>query len=221
MDGKSHLAAGVIFAGIGLMVTDAPLQSVAIPLAVGGISALAPDLDHSNSTLTKKVINPIRSILSLSVLLLTMYVAYELYQRQYSLEYIITAAIVGASLLTVLTLYLKPKELLLLSGLLIIGSALFIFEYSVSLMLLGIFVITASRLKHRGLTHSLYYLAFWSLLCFFAQRNLNIDGIWLAGTLGYLSHLLTDDWFTKTKIKWIKAKEVIWFFNKIKKSIAN
>lgn len=215
MDGKSHLAAGVIFAGFGLMVTDTPLQDSALPLIVGGFSGLAPDLDHSNSTLTKRFSVPVKFLIGLGLSISTMYFAYQLYATNTPKWMYLCVIMLGAILLS-LTFVMKPKPLLLISGLILFITGLTLPGQSFSLVLFGVYVMIASRLKHRGLTHSLYFLLFWSLICLLAQRETGFSGIWLAGTLGYLSHLLTDDWFTKTKIKWLKPKEFQWLTKKFK-----
>lgn len=218
MDGKSHLAAGVIFSGVGLMVTDTPLQEIAMPLIIGGISGLAPDLDHQNSILTQKFSFPIRILMSVGSAVLTLYLAYQLFLFQFAKEYIIGVILVGATLLALSLAYMKPKTLLLISGIALVIVGILLPNTMISLVVLGLFVVIASRLKHRGLTHSLYFLIFWSIFSFLLQKEIGQNHIWLAGTLGYLSHLLTDDWFTKTKIKWIKTKEVMWLAKKLKRA---
>jgi inner membrane protein len=216
MDGKSHLAAGVIFSGFGLMVTDTPLQEIAIPLIAGGFSGLAPDLDHSNSTLTKRFSVPVKMLMSMGIVIPTLYLSFQLYLANYPKLMYLGVVVLGAALLAVSMLLIKPKDFLLFSGLILLIVGFCLPDQSISLVLLGIYVMIASRLKHRGLTHSLYFLFFWSLICSFAQKETGINGIWLAGTLGYFSHLLTDHWFSKTKIQWIKPKEIKWLIQKIK-----
>ncbi|WP_121616847.1 metal-dependent hydrolase [Virgibacillus halodenitrificans] len=206
MDGKSHLATGVVFAGMGLLVTDAPLQTSAIPLIVGGFSGLVPDLDHSNSTLTKRLSVPFKMLISLAISIATLYFSSQLYMTNNAIWIYWGVVILGVILLTLMFL-LKPKLVLLITGIILVVVGLVLKEQFISLILFGVYVMIASHLKHRGLTHSLYFLIFWSLISFFAQRETGLSGIWLAGTLGYLSHLLTDDWFTKTKVKWLKPKE--------------
>lgn len=217
MDGKNHLAAGVIFAGIGLMVTDTPLQESAVPLIIGGFSGLAPDLDHSNSTLTKRFSVPIKMLIGIGITILTLFLAFRLYIEGNPKWMYLGVVMLGVILLS-LTFLIKPKPLLFISGLILFIVGLALPEQSISLLLFGIFVMVASRLKHRGLTHSLYFLLFWSWICYLEQKETGLSGIWLAGTLGYLSHLLTDDWFTKTKVKWLNPKEFQWLRKRLKSS---
>lgn len=215
MDGKSHLAAGVIFASVGLMVTNTPLQDSALPLVVGGFSGLAPDLDHSNSTLTKRFSVPTKMLISLAISLISICLAYQLYTAD-NPRWMYLGIIALGIILFVITLIIKPKTLLLFSGVILLIFGITLPQQSFTLVFFGVFVMIASRLKHRGLTHSLYFLIFWSLICFLAQIETGFNGIWLAGTLGYFSHLLTDHWFSKTKIKWLKPNELNGLVKKFK-----
>lgn len=218
MDGKNHLAAGVIFSGLGLMVMNTPLTEVAIPLIVGGISGLAPDLDHQNSIFIKRVRIVTYLILSVSILAFFSFILYKLYItnaiENNFLIVISSVSIIIATILITLIGRLKTKSSLLIGGLLLIVIGLVV--TSVSISLLGIYFASASLLKHRGLTHSLHYLVFWSFICFYIEKETGFRFIWLSGTLGYLSHLITDNWFSKRKIKWIKTREITWLVKKIK-----
>ncbi|MEX3623584.1 metal-dependent hydrolase [Viridibacillus arvi] len=217
MDGKSHLAAGVIFSGIGLMVANPPLQEVALPLVIGGISGLAPDLDHHNSILTKKVSKYVRWLLSVGVSVFMFYIAYQLYILKFEKEIVFGIVLIGVIASVLFLSFMKSKNLLLISGLILILVGLCLLNTIISVVLLGFFISIASQLKHRGLTHSLYSLLFWSVICLNVQMEIGQNNIWLAGTLGYLSHLLTDDWFTRRRIKWIKTNEVMWLIKKVKR----
>lgn len=217
MDGKSHLAAGFIFAGVGLMFMQTPIQQATIPLVIGGLSGIAPDLDHHNSILMKRVTMITYWVISLFILLSAMYFSYKLHLFEISNDTTFYL-LVGATLLTLIVIFfmsrLKTKKILFISGIIVIvvGN---VFS-SIALILIGVYFVCASQLKHRGLTHSLYFLIFWSLICYYIEKETNQPMIWLSGTLGYFSHLITDHWFTKTKIKWIKSNEIMRFINKCK-----
>lgn len=217
MDGKNHLAAGVIFAASGLMVTNAPLQEVAIPLIIGGISGLAPDLDHHNSLLIKRVSKISNTVIPLILVSALGFLAFRLYEANYSFGVVSISSIIGLAIIIGFQYFyfkkLTAKQSILVGG--FVMAALGAFTSLLSLVLTGLFLICASQLKHRGLTHSLYFLAFWSFICWSIQYDTNIQYIWASGTLGYLSHLITDHWFTKRKIKWLKASE----FKQIKKKL--
>jgi inner membrane protein len=215
MDGKSHLAVGLMSSALTLTIIDIPTKALLVPMIVGGISSLAPDLDHKNSTLTNKLSNPMRVIMTIVIVLLTVCISHYLDQN-YSDQYEFVGYAIGALVLLLFHIFFRPKMLLFLTGAALTAGGIFYLPHHKWLILLGAFIMTASLLKHRGLTHSLYFLIFWSLICFMAENKLKIEGIWLTGSIGYLSHLLTDHWFTRTKIKWIKTKEVLWIYNKLK-----
>lgn len=220
MDGKSHLAAGFIFAGVGLIVTQTPLQHAAIPLVIGGLSGITPDLDHQNGILIKRVTVITHWVTSLAILFSAMYFSYKIHLFEISNEgnlFLLAGVTTFVLIILFLISRLKPKKILLISGIILIVSGNVI--SSIALILIGVYFICASQLKHRGLTHSLYFLLFWSCICFYIEKELNYSMIWLTGTLGYFSHLITDHWFSKRKIKWLKTNEVMHIVKKIKKNI--
>ncbi|WP_165346822.1 metal-dependent hydrolase [Gottfriedia acidiceleris] len=200
MDGKSHVIVGLFATGVTMYATKN--DSMTVPLIVGAISSLAPDLDHHNSSLTKKVSMPLKVLFSLLFLAVTLFIVVKTGKLIYSGSWIYAVGIL--TLFIVCVSWLRNlKTILMLTGILIAVIGWFFFYGYWSIFALGLFVAVSSRLKHRGPTHSLYFLAVWSGICYLLQKDLMINGLWLAGTVGYFSHLLADQLFTKQSIKWL------------------
>ncbi len=200
LDGKSHVIVGLFATGVTMYATKN--DSMTVPLIVGAISSLAPDLDHHNSSLTKKVSMPLKVLFSLLFLAVTLFIVVKTGKLIYSGSWIYAVGIL--TLFIVCVSWLRNlKTILMLTGILIAVIGWFFFYGYWSIFALGLFVAVSSRLKHRGPTHSLYFLAVWSGICYLLQKDLMINGLWLAGTVGYFSHLLADQLFTKQSIKWL------------------
>lgn len=86
-----------------------------------------------------------------------------------------------------------------------VGAAFLVYGYReelVWLMGFGGFVVIAPWLKHRGMTHTLWAAAAWAWISQGFEAYLGQPGIMLAGTIGYLSHLLADT-LTPGGVKWL------------------
>ncbi|ODG92306.1 MULTISPECIES: metal-dependent hydrolase [Bacillaceae] len=200
MDGKSHVIVGLFATGVTMYATKN--DSMTVPLIVGAISSLAPDLDHHNSSLTKKVSMPLKVLFSLLFLAATLFIVVKTGKLIYSGSWIYAVGILTLFIICVSWLR-HLKTILMLTGILIAVIGWFFFYGYWSIFAIGLFIAVSSRLKHRGPTHSLYFLAVWSGICYLLQKDLNVNGLWLAGTVGYFSHLLADQLFTKQSIKWL------------------
>ncbi|WP_158095117.1 metal-dependent hydrolase [Gottfriedia luciferensis] len=200
MDGKSHVIVGLFATGITMYATNN--DAMTVPLIVGAISSLAPDLDHHNGSLTKKVSMPLKILFSLLFLAVTLFIVIKTGKLIYSGSWIYGISIFLLFIICVSWLR-NLKAILMLTGLLIAFIGWFAFYGNWSIIAVGLFIAVSSRLKHRGPTHSLYFLAIWSGICYLLQTDLHTNGLWLAGTVGYFSHLLADQLFTKQRIKWL------------------
>ncbi|KHF32845.1 inner membrane protein [Paenibacillus sp. P1XP2] len=66
----------------------------------------------------------------------------------------------------------------------------------------GLFVAVAPWLKHRGLTHTVWALGLWAYIGSGLEKQLQVEGIMLVATAGYLSHLVADS-LTPSGVKWL------------------
>ena len=200
MRGSSHLAIGLI-TGVAVagLVPGIPFSPAGIALA--GFSALAPDLDHPNSRLSKRL--------------------------GFAQQYVRWAFVVGAAALALYTHFLVPvgpnrrmgftaalafglvglamqggsarRLALLFTGLCTVVAG-FYTEF-LWLSMLGAFIAVAPFTSHRSWTHTLWAAALWTYIGHLANHTLGWHGIaWFAGG-GYVSHLLADT-LTKAGVRW-------------------
>lgn len=187
MNGKTHAVAGLAtgigisyFSGLGLA------ESIAVT-STATIAALAPDLDTAGS-LTHRLTKPFRFLngILFSLLLIVIFGSY-LFNKASS------EMLVGGGVIFLMLFFLKriPIKFQLLIMAIVIGIIGYHYDYS-SIYLFAIFIGVASLLPHRSYTHSLIGLICFSYITHQASIELGIEQLFLAGLLGYVSHLLLD-----------------------------
>jgi len=200
LDGKSHVIVGLFATGVTMYATKN--DAMTIPLVVGAISSLVPDLDHQNSSLTKKVSAPLRVFFSFLFLSVSLFILIKTGNLVSTGSWVYAIALCLGFILCVSWLR-NIKSILFLTGILISLIGWMFFYGSWSVVCIGLFIAVASRLKHRGLTHSVYFLGFWTGISYLLQKDIGVSGICLSGFIGYFSHLLGDNFLTKRRIKWL------------------
>lgn len=207
MDGKTHLAIGAIIGGTyGYIHTGNELDTLLTFIAVGGFSALAADLDGP-SVLTRKISKLSRTLHAASIIIglsmLAILGGLLITQEQFRPPWLWQAVALAAAL-TLLGLLVSRgnwrNAMVSLSGLLLAG-----FGYTEQLYWLiglGLFVIIAPWLSHRGFTHTIWAVPIWGWIGFGLESQLAIDGIGAAAILTYLSHIVAD-MFTPAGVKLI------------------
>ncbi|MBS4176775.1 metal-dependent hydrolase [Lederbergia citrea] len=206
MDGKTHFIVGGI-AGVGVANYIGADLSTAVSLTLlGGCVGLVPDLDV-NGTLAKRVTMNKNWLVFLLGLLGIMVIIYSVWGSSTNFPWL--GIIVGSGLLTLPSIIVKQKMMLLLTGL-AIGAAGISLQ-STWLIMLGVYISIASRLPHRSLTHSLIGLGYFSGFGYFLEQDIKIDGVMFVCSIGYLSHLILD-------MKWIpKNRRGVKFFQPFSK----
>lgn len=183
MMGRSHL---VISTGLTLSVLGLMHSNISLPvIAISAISALLPDIDEPNSLIVSKTL-PTGLIHFLKLLVLGIAVSFFFFGGALApWNLIISVLAVISSLVSIRTF----RNALMMS----IG-IMFIFfghAYSPWSFIIGCLLIVCTLVPHRGLTHSAYGVAGWSLLLFFSTHTYS-NSLWIAGGLSYLIHLLAD-----------------------------
>lgn len=202
MKGSTHMAIGVAIGAAAAAHYPFTLQHAALYIAVSALSALSPDLDGP-SMLSSKIGQFSKwlremlywSCLLLIVMLIWLYFAKHLFVVEYSL---------AALSLFLLGLIIKDGLMrnILVS---VIGCALAYIGLSHQMTWLlgfGLFVAVAPWLKHRGLTHTVWALGLWAYIGSGLEEQLQVEGIMLVATAGYLSHLVADS-LTPSGVKWL------------------
>jgi inner membrane protein len=200
MRGSSHLAIGLItgFAIAGL-VPGIPFSPAGIALA--GFSSLAPDLDHPESRLSKRLgftQNYVRWAFVVAGLVMAAFTYLQVppgpEQRLYY-----TAALAFGLLGAGMQGGSARRLALLFTGLgTVVGG---LYTEQLWLSLLGTFVALAPFTAHRSWTHTIWATALWTYIGHLANEHLGWRGVALYAGGGYASHLLADS-LTKAGVRW-------------------
>lgn len=192
MKGVSHLAIGTaIGLGIGLY-TEVPPLTLGLFALVGGISGLAPDLDtnglaSNKITLSKGLIQMPLLLLGMGILVLTLYEGFttNVFDRRFIFYVLAGLALMGFSR------YLKQKRMLTFTGIGLVITGM-VWYSELWLILFGLYIIIASFLPHRSYTHSILGACFFAWIMYLLEEAVGVDGLFIVGTAGYISHLVAD-----------------------------
>ena len=200
MRGSSHLAIGLItgFAIAGL----APGLPFSIPgIALAGFSSLAPDLDHPESRLSKRLgfsQGYVRWAFAAGALALATYAYLQLASGSEQRLYYIGALAFG--LIGVAMQGGSARKLaLLFTGMATVVAGLYTEQLWLSL--LGTFVALAPFTTHRSWTHTIWATALWTYIGYLAEQHLGWQGVAVFAGGGYLSHIVADT-LTKAGVRW-------------------
>ncbi|GAB2457485.1 membrane protein [Hymenobacter qilianensis] len=200
MRGSSHLAIGLI-TGVAIagLMPGIPFSPAGIALA--GFSSLAPDLDHPESRLSKRLgfsHNYVRWAFAAAGAGLAAYTHFLLPlgpDRRMGF----TAALAFGLLGLAMQGGSVRKLALLFTGVLTVLAGLY-FEF-LWVSLLGIFVAVAPFTSHRSWTHTIWATILWTYIGYLANQALGWHGVAHFAGAGYLSHLLADS-LTKQGVRW-------------------
>lgn len=185
MMGRSHL---IISTGVTLSVMSLMSYEITIPaIAVAAVSSLLPDIDEPNSLLVRKAIPEFMlRALQLALIGAGIYLYFAgIVERPWNM---VLALLVGS-------VSFLPSRKLRHLVMLLIAIALFAFgeAYDPWNYIAACILVVSSIVPHRGITHTLYAVAGWSALLYFASSGMKAgDSLWIAGGMSYALHLLAD-----------------------------
>ncbi|MNB81898.1 inner membrane protein [compost metagenome] len=185
MMGKSHL---VISTGLTLSAMQLAGLHIGVPaVAVTVLSSLLPDIDEPNSLLVRKALPTF--LLRILQLALIAGAIYWYLAGISPYPWNLVMALLVASVAFLPGRRLRQLVMLLLAAtLMAYGNA-----FDPWNAIVGCILVIAAVVPHRGLTHTLYGLAGWTALLYFAGRLIEGgDNLWIAGGLSYGLHLLAD-----------------------------
>ncbi|RJE88816.1 metal-dependent hydrolase [Paenibacillus sp. 1011MAR3C5] len=202
MRGKTHLAIGAVVGAGAAAFYSSDLSESHMYIGIAAFSALCPDLDGP-SILSSKITKASKKIRELALWGGILYLGIILFLWLTGKP--ISPLAAGGSLAAVL-IGLTMKQGAIRNALV---SAVGLYLVSLGttmeelwLIGLGVFVIIAPWLKHRGMTHTIWLLPIWWWLGLGLEQYLNLDGIAVTAMLGYLSHLAADT-LTPSGVKWL------------------
>ncbi|KIL45361.1 metal-dependent hydrolase [Jeotgalibacillus soli] len=202
MKGTSHALAG---AGVGLGVAiwvDAPPTATGLLIGLGCVSGLAPDLD-TNGKLSNRISLHRKWLWYTLALIGVIIGVYSLITFSGIAKLIGTA--IALIMIIVPRFLINQRFMIFLSGTAVIAFGWYWREMWI--ISFGLFMIAATFLPHRGLTHSVVGILIFSYISFLLEQSILINGVVYSCSLGYLSHLLMDMKclpFNKKGIKWFQ-----------------
>ncbi|KRG09472.1 metal-dependent hydrolase [Lederbergia galactosidilytica] len=196
MDGKTHFITGCL-TGFGVaQYSNADWLTTASFTLLGGFTGLVPDLDVSGVLARKLSINKKWAILLLGFI--GLYLMSSSFTSPHTYWSKQLGVLLGSGLLIFPPLFIKQKWMLTLTGILV--GILGLYYESIWVILLGIYIVIASLLSHRSLTHSLLGLFYFSILGYFLEKEILVDGLMFVCVAAYASHLILDmKWLPKNR----------------------
>ena len=201
MRGSAHLAIGLI-TGVAVAGLVAGVKFSPAGIALAGFSALAPDLDHPESRLSKRLgfaQGYVRWAFGAVALGLAGY-AYFLLQPGADQRFTYTAALAFGLIGVAMQGGSARRLALLFTGL---GTVLIgLYAQFLWLSLLGTFIALAPFTAHRSWTHTIWATALWTYIGYLANQSLGWHGVAHFAGAGYASHILADT-LTKSGVRWL------------------
>ncbi|MNY85829.1 inner membrane protein [compost metagenome] len=197
MTGKGHLWFGVNTGIATAVITKIPLTPITIGagLALVVVSSLAADLDEPSSKLGRTIIKP--GLVKIVLILITISILF-LFGKSLSTSIVIICGVLLFS-------YSLKDNPIRNVGLTIVGTIAVLFgiwDALVWLMGIGSFLMIAPWTKHRTVTHTIWAVVFWYVICLDIQNRYMLPCFSWLGTITYASHLVGDS-LTKAKVKWL------------------
>ncbi|GAB6988801.1 metal-dependent hydrolase [Paenibacillus pini] len=202
MKGSTHLMIGVALGAAAAAHYPFSLKNASLYIAISAFSALAADLDGKSLLNSKigQVSKWLRELMYWSGLLMIVVLIYS-FVTSHTIDFKFSTAALSIFLLGLVT-----KEGIIRNALVsLIGAGLAFagWKYSMTWLIgFGSFIAVAPWMKHRGMTHTIWAVGIWSMIGSGLEDQLNIEGIMLVATVGYLSHLVADT-LTPAGVRWL------------------
>lgn len=189
MDGKTHAVVGGVVGGVVSLAVgnDVVGLDTGLLIAVGSFAGLVPDLD-TNGKLSNKVTVPHKLVrmfmvaIGLTLLVYTITMVEGIY------------SLYGAVLAVMLIMFARKvtqRRMLTVTGIIAVIFGLVV--GTLWIVLLGVYVVVASYLGHRTYTHSIWGLMYFGYIAYLISLDFsNVNGLFIAMVLGYVSHLVLD-----------------------------
>lgn len=200
MRGKTHCTIGILSTIQACILFKVPISIFNLVLAA--IFSILPDLDESNSTISNVILKQDASKFILKIVIYIINFAIFFISLKLNNNFLLSSIV---TFIAIMILESKLNHILLrkiLLSLTLILLSLCLFFIKVKIYFVIFFLILASFpwLKHRSFSHSI----FASIIIYFLLKQIeiiyNISNLSFFGTIGYTSHLLLGDLFTKSGI---------------------
>lgn len=186
MNGTAHMLIG---AGVGFIAANSYQTDPAGTLlfvGIGAVAGLMPDIDIDGK-LTNRITFSHKMIQYITQLIGFLMMIYSYIEGSGKEKWLGIA--VGIAIMIVSTQITQRRMLT------VTGVGVFIGGLSLQepwLLLLGIFIIIASFVRHRSYTHSLLGLIFFGVIAHLLEQSIGIEGVYKVSVAAYASHLIAD-----------------------------
>jgi len=205
MTGKTHLYLGIVTGvgveavlnGINIWSVNGITEMLVGGVLIGGLSALAPDLD-SSGMLGKMVTDSSQKARWFGLMMLAILGAVAFFTG-----FGHTTALSVVAVLLLCSLFVRD-DLQRKVTLGIWGTAFAYFGFinnETWLIALAVFSFLCMIAKHRGLTHTVWALGIWTYVCYLIGVHFGLQNLMWVGFSGYLSHLIADS-LTKERVRY-------------------
>ncbi|MCM3744016.1 metal-dependent hydrolase [Sporosarcina luteola] len=205
MKGSSHALIGITAGAFAGYQVQPDLYTIAIASAVGGVSALVPDLDtnglaSNRITVSKQITQWLMQLVGAGILVA---IIYQYFTKGFNPSILLYAGI--GLLFFIVSRFITQRRMLTLTGVMVMWLGI-VMHQSIGILFVGSYIVIASFLSHRSYTHSFLGLAFYAFILNQLQQESQIDVLLIAGIAGYASHLIAD-----MKIFPMNRRGVKWF----------
>ncbi|EGQ21548.1 metal-dependent hydrolase [Mammaliicoccus sciuri] len=209
MKGTSHLVVGATVGAVAGFKAQSDPMTVLLCTAVGGASALVPDLDTNGLaanrvTLSKQISKTVLRLLGVALLLIIVYQSISRGFQTSDLTY----GFAGLALV-VLSQLITQRRLLTLTGIFVVLFGLYLHN-STGILLAGSYIIIASFLPHRSYTHSVLGIVFFAFILHHLMLEWPMKGVFEAGLAGYISHIVADMKILPMNRRGVKPFAPVW-----------
>ncbi|MVP01170.1 metal-dependent hydrolase [Paenibacillus lutrae] len=202
MKGTTHLMIGTAIGLTASAFQPFTVQNFALYITVAAFSALSADLDGPSMLSSKlgKISKMLREFFLWGGAIFLAGVSF-----QYFVQHLFYPKLMTAAVMIFLIGFVTKQGFIRNALVSVVGVALIYMGWAMNmrwLIGLGIFVAWAPWLKHRGMTHTVWALAFWGAIGYELEQQLQIEGVMFVAFAGYFSHLFADT-LTPSGVKWL------------------
>ena len=200
MRGKTHCTIGILSTIQACILFKVPISIFNLVLAA--IFSILPDLDESNSTISNVILKQDASKFILKIVIYIINFAIFFISLKLNNNFLLSSIVTFISIMILESKlnHILLRKILLSLTLVLLSLCLFFIKVKIYFVIFFFILASFPWLKHRSFSHSI----FASIIIYFLLKQIeiiyNISNLSFFGTIGYTSHLLLGDLFTKSGI---------------------
>ena len=200
MRGKTHCTIGILSTIQACILFKVPITIFNLILAA--IFSILPDLDESNSTISNVILKQDASKFILKIVIYIINFAIFFISLKLNNNFLLSSIVTFISIMVLESKlnHALLRKILLSLTLVLLSLCLFFTKAKIYFVVFFLILASFPWLKHRSFSHSI----FAAIVIYFLLKQIeiiyNISNLSFFGTIGYTSHLLLGDLFTKSGI---------------------